>query len=185
MLNYHYVRLYQKVRLEGLRYSPSSAQLKSYFLLNYWLGGGIRGRKIGTEDICSCALTFILLFQSFSFLITKRIFWIKNTLSTCATNLRPLYRGGDNPQDPPGPSHLTPHLYWNLNDTICALPPRTFVFTFAIWICWVGLREQWTPCKINIEVLTTQFGTWKAPTKLTWTQQSRDNSAAPTHNYKP
>ena len=138
---YHYVRLYQKVTLERLRYSPSSLQFKSYFLLNYWLGGGTRGRKIGTEDICSCALTFILPFQPFSCLKTKRIFLNKKyVVDMCDQSAATLSRWRQS-SGSPGPSHLTPHLYWNLNDTICALPPRTFVFTFAIWICWVGLRE--------------------------------------------
>ena len=85
-----------------------------------------------------------LYFTFSTLLITKRIFWIKKNkkyvVDMCDQSAATLSRWRQS-SGSPGPSHLTPHLYWNLNDTICALPPRTFVFTFAIWICWLGLRE--------------------------------------------
>ena len=63
------------------------------------------------------------------------------------------------PWIPTAPSHLTSHLYWNLNDTICALQGSNFwiwyfesTFGISMW------KVDGVPRKINIEVLTTQFG---------------------------
>ena len=45
-----------------------------------------------------------------------------------------LSRWRQSPRSPTAPSHLTPHLYWNLNDTICALPRR------RVWIWHLNSR---------------------------------------------
>lgn len=86
-------------------------------------------------------------------------YWKLDCGDVCHQSSATLSRWRQSPRSPPAPSHLTPHLYWNLNDTICALPRRKvwirhFEFTFGIWKWW----WWWWGWRINIEVLTTQFG---------------------------
>ena len=84
----------------------------------------------------------------------------------CHQSSATLSRWRQSPRSPTVPSHLTPHLYWNLNDTICALPRRKvwiwhFEFTFGIWYLWgfgasPSQDQYWS-------VNDTIWELWKAP----------------------
>ena len=75
-----------------------------------------------------------------------------------------LSRWRQSPRSPTAPSHLTPHLYWNLNDTICALPRRKvwiWHFEFTIWNL---VRFGASPSEDQYwSVNDTIWDPWKAP----------------------
>ena len=70
-------------------------------------------------------------------------YWKLDCGDVCHQSSATLSRWRQSPGSPTAPSHLTPHLYWNLNDTICALPRRKvwiwhFEFKFCVWNLVVG-----------------------------------------------
>ena len=81
----------------------------------------------------------------------------------CHQSSATLSRWRQSPRSPTAPSHLTPHLYWNLNDTICALPRRRvwiWHFEFTFGVCGVvgasPSQDQYWSVKDTI-------WEWKAP----------------------
>ena len=75
-----------------------------------------------------------------------------------------LSRWRQSPRSPTAPSHLTPHLYWNLNDTICALPRcKVWIWHFEFTI-WNLVRFGASPSEDQYwSVNDTIWDPWKAP----------------------
>ena len=95
-------------------------------------------------------------------------YWKLDCGDVCHQSSATLSRWRQSPGSPTAPSHLTPHLYWNLNDTICALPRRKvwiwhFEFTFCIWKVVVGFVGASPSQDQYWSVNDTIWELWKAP----------------------